>query len=143
MKKLYREEYETWTEEASIISTQFSRLVKDFIKKQMEEYSSIELENVLQSELTMIFSCERLERNGKIYRQKYKDSIVEALEIEHNLLSKNKEKYLDIMQNRSIMDRMKDANITLDSSLEDINKTKFKDVNKGILLAKKAYNELK
>ena len=142
MKKLYSEEYETWTEEANKIAYKFSALVKDFVKEQMEEYSSIELENVLKSELDMIFCCERVHRNHKIYKQKYKDSIVEALEIEHNLLSKNKEKYLDILQNRSIMDRMKEADITLESSLENIYRTRLKDVHKGILLAKRAYNEM-
>jgi hypothetical protein len=142
MKKLYREEYETWTEEANQIASQFSRLVKDFISKQMEEYSSVELENVLQSELGIIFSFERLTRNRKIYQQKYKDSLIEALEIEHNLLSKNKEKYLDVLQNRTIMDRMKEADITLESYLENIYRTRLKDVHKGILLAKRAYNEM-
>lgn len=142
MKKLYSEEYETWTEEANKISSQFSRLVKDFISKQMEEYSSIELENVLKSELNMIFACERLHRNNRIYQQKYKDSIVEALEIEQKLLSKDKEKYLDILQNRTIIDRMEEAGITLESSVENIYRTKLKDVHKGILLAKRAQNEM-
>lgn len=142
MKKLYSEEYENWTEEANKIASQFSRLVKDFIKEQMEEYSSVELENVLKSELDVIFCCERMDRNHKLYKQKYKDAIVEALEIEHNLLSKDKEKYLDILQNRSIMDRMKEAGITLESSVDNIYQTRLKDVHKGILLAKRAQNEM-
>lgn len=142
MKKLYSEEYETWTEEANKIVFQFSSLVKEFIKEQMEEYSSVELESILQSELSIIFCCERLHRNDKIHKQKYKDSIVEALEIEQKLLSKDKEKYLDILQNRSIMDRMKEAGITLKSSVENIYRTRLKDVHKGILLAKRAHNEM-
>jgi hypothetical protein len=142
MKKLYSEEYETWTEEANKIAFQFSSLIKDFITEKMEEYSSIELENVIQSEITMIFAFERINRNHNIVKQKYKDSIVEALEIEQKLLSKDKEKYLEILQNRSIMDRMNEAGITLESSVENIYRTRLKDVHKGILLAKRAYNEM-
>lgn len=139
MKRLYSEEYETWTEEANIVSYEFSTLVKSFIEEKMKEYSSVDLENVLQAELSMIFSMLRMERNNILYKQKYKDSLVEALEIEHYLLSRDKEKYLDILKNKTIIDRMTEAGITEESSLDKIYETKHKDVHKGILLAKQAY----
>jgi hypothetical protein len=67
---LLHPEYETYNDSANLVASEFNRMIDAFIDEKMERYSSVELEYILMSELSMKLSEKRLTRNLKIKKNK-------------------------------------------------------------------------
>lgn len=63
---LLHPEYETYNDSGNLVASEFNRMIDVFIDDKMERYSSVELEYILLSELSMKLSEKRLTRNLKI-----------------------------------------------------------------------------
>lgn len=67
---LLHPEYETYNDSGNLVASEFNRMIDAFIDEKMERYSSVELEYILLSELSMKLSEKRLTRNLKIKKNK-------------------------------------------------------------------------
>lgn len=81
---LFNEKYENLTDEGRIISRSFNQLNKPFIENLIKSYSSRELENILLSELLLIFAELRMQRNSDFIISDKRSQLKRAIELDKN-----------------------------------------------------------